>query len=137
MNVKNSEDFIEKRKHCQGPQIDRRHSNHQSEDKGGNPAQEKPEQKAPGDGAVNPNNEECCWSGQGGAGPSEVGICPARRRCVFRGSDGHFCLSTPERVSEAMLPEIIALGAAAVVAGVVVAAVWAWGVEWPYILASA
>jgi hypothetical protein len=30
-----------------------------------------------------------------------------------------------------MLPEIIALGVAAVVAGVVVAAVWAWGVEWP------
>jgi hypothetical protein len=123
VEAKNSIDHIEKQCRQQRPQIDRRNSNHQGENKGGNPTQEKSEQKAPGDGAVNPRSEECYWTGQSRAGPSEVGVVSPRRRFVFRGPIGHFRLGTPERVSQAMLPEIMALGVAAVVAGVVVAAV--------------
>src|SRR5262245_60247499 len=110
MNVKSSIDHIEKRHRFQGPQVDRRYGDQQCKNKGGNPTQEKSEQKAPGHSAVNPRSDECCWTGQSRAGSSEVGICPRRRRLVFRGPNAHFRLGTSERVSQAMLPEIMALG---------------------------
>src|SRR5215469_16705900 len=115
MASENSVERIKKRYRDQRPQIDRRCSNHQGENKGENPTQEESDQKAPSNGAVNPRGEEHCWTRQGRAGPSDVGIRPSRGRFVFRRCNGHVRLGTPERVWQVALAEIITLVVGAVV----------------------